>query len=58
MNLKANLIETIGRSVLVEFNPVCLPDETIQVLSEKESKFILPEVAGKVLAEQAAPSRL
>lgn len=58
MNLKANLIETIGRSVLVKFNPVCLPDETIQVLSEKESKFTLPEVAGKALAEQAAPSRL
>ncbi|MCL4303502.1 MAG: hypothetical protein KJ077_47895 [Anaerolineae bacterium] len=37
MSLKANLTETIGRSVRVEFNPICLPDETIQVLSEKES---------------------
>lgn len=49
MNLKANLTETIGRSVLIEIIPVCLP--------EKESKFTLPQVAGKVLAEQDGPSR-
>lgn len=51
MNLKANLIETIGRSVLVEFNPVCLPDKTIQVLPKKKSKFTLPQVAGELLVE-------